>query len=464
MDALALSRLQFATTTIYHFFFVPLTLGLSILVAIMETMYVRTGDEVYKRMTKFWGKLFLINFAMGVVTGLVQEFQFGMNWSEYSRFVGDVFGAPLALDALLAFFLESTFLGIWIFGWDRLPKGVHAAAMWAVAIGSHISAFWILVANSFMQEPVGYALRDGRAEMVDFGALAANPHVWQQFPHVFFAGLSTAGFFALGIAAYHLIRRNSPHEIWRRSFLMAAIFALVGSVLVGVVGHSQGQHMFKTQPMKMAAAEAHWETEQPADLSLFTISDETERKEVFAIKLPALMSLLNCNNFTCEIPGINDIQAEYEQTYGPGDYIPPVTVVFWAFRIMVFAGLAMIALAAVALFLVLKKWLDRWPWLLRVLAWSIPLPYLANTAGWILAEVGRQPWIVFGLMRTEEGISVITTGGMVVFSLVAFVLVYGAAMVADIYLLIKYGRKGVSTELEAESTSDERASAAAATK
>ena len=464
MDALALSRLQFATTTIYHFFFVPLTLGLSILVAIMETLYVRTGDEVYKKMTKFWGKLFLINFAMGVVTGLVQEFQFCMNWSEYSRFVGAVFGAPLALDALLAFFLESTFLGIWIFGWDRLPKGVHAAAMWAVAIGSHISAFWILVANSFMQEPVGYALRDGRAEMVDFGALAANPHVWQQFPHVFFAGLSTAGFFALGIAAYHLIRRNSPHEIWRRSFLMAAIFALVGSVLVGVVGHSQGQHMFKTQPMKMAAAEALWETEQPADLSLFTISDETERKEVFAIKLPALMSLLNCNNFTCEIPGINDIQAEYEQTYGPGDYIPPVTVVFWAFRIMVFAGLAMIALAAVALFLVLKKWLDRWPWLLRVLAWSIPLPYLANTAGWILAEVGRQPWIVFGLMRTEEGISVITTGGMVVFSLVAFVPVYGAAMVADIYLLIKYGRKGVSTELEADSTSDERASAAAATK
>jgi cytochrome d ubiquinol oxidase subunit I len=399
---------------------------------------------------------------MGVVTGLVQEFQFGMNWSEYSRFVGDVFGAPLALDALLAFFLESTFLGIWIFGWDRLPKGVHAAAMWAVAIGSHVSAFWILVANSFMQEPVGYALRDGRAEMVDFGALAANPHVWQQFPHVFFAGLSTAGFFMLGITAYHLLRKSGPHEVWRRSFLMAAIVALVGSVLVGVVGHSQGQHMFKTQPMKMAAAEALWETEQPADLSLFTISNERERREVFSIKLPAMMSLLNCNNFTCEIPGINDIQAEYEQTYGPGNYIPPVTLVFWAFRVMVFAGLAMIALAAVALFLSLKKWLDRYPWFFRLLAWSIPLPYLANTGGWLLAEVGRQPWIVFGLMRTEEGISVITTGGMVVFSLVAFVLVYGAAMVADIYLLIKYGRKGVSTESEAESSSDERASAAAA--
>jgi cytochrome d ubiquinol oxidase subunit I len=428
----------------------------------METMYVRTGDEVYKKMTKFWGKLFLINFAMGVVTGLVQEFQFGMNWSEYSRFVGDVFGAPLALDALLAFFLESTFLGIWIFGWDRLPKGVHAGAMWAVAIGAHVSAFWILVANSFMQEPVGYALRNGRAEMVDFGALATNPHVWQQFPHVFFAGLSTAAFFLLGISAYHLLRKSKTQEVWRRSFLMAAVFALIGSVAVGVVGHSQGQHMFKTQPMKMAAAEALWETEQPADLSLFTISDETERREVFSIKLPAMMSLLNCNNFTCEIPGINDIQAEYEQTYGPGDYIPPVTVVFWAFRIMVFAGLAMIALAAVALLLVFKKWLDRWPWLLRVLAWSIPLPYLANTGGWLLAEMGRQPWIVFGLMRTEEGVSLSVSGGMVVFSLVAFALLYGALMVVDLYLLYKYARKGVPAEAEAESPLDERSSAMAA--
>jgi cytochrome d ubiquinol oxidase subunit I len=298
--------------------------------------------------------------------------------------------------------------------------------------------------------------------MVDFGALATNPHVWQQFPHVFFAGMSTAGFFVLGITAYHLIRKSSPHVVWRRSFLMAAIFALIGSVFVGVVGHSQGQHMFKTQPMKMAAAEALWETEQPADLSLFTISDETERKEIFAIKLPSMMSLLNCNNFTCEIPGINDIQAEYEQIYGPGDYIPPVTLVFWAFRIMVGAGLLMIALAAAALFLGLKKWLDRYPWFFRLLAWSIPLPYLANTGGWLLAEVGRQPWIVFGLMRTEEGISVITTGGMVVFSLVAFALLYGAAMVADIYLLVKYGRKGVPTEAEAEPPADEKASAVAA--
>jgi len=462
MNALVLSRLQFATTTIYHFFFVPLTLGLSVLVAIMETMYVRTGNETYKKMVKFWGKLFLINFAMGVVTGLVQEFQFGMNWSEYSRFVGDVFGAPLAIEGLSAFFLESTMLGIWIFGWDKLPKAVHAGVMWLVAIGSNLSALWILIANSFMQEPVGYALRDGRAEMVDFGALLGNPHVWQQFPHVFLAGITTASFFILGISAYHLIRKSGTHEVWRRSFVMAATAALIGAVLVGVVGHSQGQHMFKTQPMKMAAAEALWETEQPADLSLFTISNEKLRKEVFAIKLPALMSLLNCNNFTCEIPGINQIQAEYEQLYGPGNYIPPVTLVFWAFRGMVGAGLLMIALAAGALFLAFKKWLDRYPWFLRLLLWAIPLPYLANTGGWLLAEVGRQPWIVFGLMRTEEGVSVSVSGGMVIFSLVAFALLYAALMIADVYLLAKYSRKGVPAEAEAQSPPDERSSALAA--
>ena len=462
MDALIVSRLQFATTTVYHFFFVPLTLGLSILVAIMETWYVRTGDEVYKKMTKFWGKLFLINFAMGVVTGLVQEFQFGMNWSEYSRFVGDVFGAPLALDALVAFFLESTFLGIWIFGWDRVPKAVHAGAMWAVAFGAHVSALWIVVANSFMHEPVGYVLREGRAEMVDFWALAANPHVWQQYPHIVLAGATTAGMFVLGISAYHLAKKSSGREVWRRSFMIAAVTALIGSVLVGVVGHSQGQHMFKTQPMKMAAAEAHWETEQPADLSLFTISDEEARREVFAIKLPAVMSLLTCNNLTCEIPGINEIQAEYEQTYGPGNYIPPVTLVFWSFRVMVFAGLAMIAVASVAVFLALKKWLDRYPRLLLLLVWMIPLPYLANTGGWLLTEVGRQPWIVFGLMRTEAGVSVSVSGGMAIFSLVAFVLLYGAAMAAAVYLLSKYGRKGVPGESETESPSDESESALAA--
>jgi cytochrome d ubiquinol oxidase subunit I len=268
--------------------------------------------------------------------------------------------------------------------------------------------------------------------------------------------------FVLGISAYHLAKKSSGREVWRRSFMIAAVTALIGSVLVGVVGHSQGQHMFKTQPMKMAAAEAHWETDQPADLSLFTISDEEARREVFAIKLPAMMSLLTCNNLTCEIPGINEIQAGYEQTYGPGNYIPPVTLVFWSFRVMVFAGLAMIAVASVAVFLALKKWLDRYPRLLLLLVWMIPLPYLANTGGWLLTEVGRQPWIVFGLMRTEEGVSVSVSGGMAIFSLVAFVLLYGAAMAAAVYLLSKYGRKGVPGETETELPSDESESALAA--
>ena len=445
MTALALARWQFAITTVYHFFFVPLTLGLSILVALMETQYVRTGDEVYKRMTKFWGKLFLINFAMGVVTGLVQEFQFGMNWSEYSRFVGDIFGVPLAIEALLAFFLESTFLGLWIFGWDKLPKKVHAGVIWLVAIGSNLSAFWILVANSFMHEPVGYVLRNGRAEMADFGALLTNPHLWYQFPHVFFAGMTTAGFFALGISAYHLYKKRDS-EVFRRSFTMALVYALIGSVLVGLIGHAQGQYMVETQPMKMAAAEAIWETEQPAALSLLTIGNEAARRDVFAIKLPSVLSLIACNNLSCEIQGINDLQAVYEQTYGPGNYVPPVAVSYWAFRVMMTPGFIMPLLALLGLFFVMRDKLATQSWFLRFLPLAIPLPYLSNSAGWILTEVGRQPWIVVGLMRTEAGVSQVVGTGLVFLSLLLFALLYSALMVANIYLLVKFARKGAAVE------------------
>ncbi|MEJ2733926.1 MAG: cytochrome ubiquinol oxidase subunit I [Anaerolineae bacterium] len=460
MNALALARWQFALTTVYHFFFVPLTLGLSILVAIMETLYVRSGNEVYKRMTKFWGKLFLINFAVGVVTGIVMEFQFGMNWSEYSRFVGDIFGAPLAIEALLAFFLESTFLGIWIFGWDRLPKGVHAATIWLVAIGSNLSALWILIANSWMQEPVGFALRNGRAEMTDFGALLTSPHVWQQFPHAFFAGITTAGFFALGISAYHLYKKSSDGEVWRRSFTMAVVFALAGSVLVGLVGHSQTQHVARVQPMKLAAAEALWETEQPASFSLLTIGDLSGTREVFSIRVPYLMSLLTCNNLTCEVKGMNELQAEFEAAHGPGNYVPPIPILYWSFRGMVGAGLLMIVLALASLYLVLKAKLDPPPRLIRLLLWAIPLPYLANTGGWVMAEVGRQPWIVYELMLTRDAVSVSASGGMVLFSLLAFVLVYGALMGVDIYLLSKFARRGTGVESE-EAPSGEGSSAPA---
>jgi cytochrome d ubiquinol oxidase subunit I len=446
MDALALARLQFAFTTVYHFFFVPLTLGLSLIVALMETVYVRTGDDVYKQMAKFWGKLFLINFAMGVVTGIVMEFQFGMNWSEYSRFVGDIFGVPLAIEALLAFFLESTFLGIWIFGWEVLPKGLHLLAIWLVAIGSNLSAFWILVANSWMQHPVGYTLRNGRAEMTDFAALITNPYVWSQFPHVLFAGMATGAFFVLGISAYHLHKGGIGKEMFRRSFTWAVVYALVASAMVGLIGHSQAQFLQDRQPMKLAAAEALWNTEEPAALSLLTIGTLSGREEVFSIRLPMVMSLLTCNNLTCEVKGIYDLQAEYEQIYGPGDYIPPIAITYWSFRGMLTAGLAMILVSLLALYLVLRKKVAETRWFLYLLPLTIFLPYLANTSGWLMAEVGRQPWIVFGVMRTEAGVSVAVSAGAVFLSLSIFALVYAALIVADVYLLAKFARRGPTKE------------------
>ncbi|HZD58784.1 MAG TPA: cytochrome ubiquinol oxidase subunit I [Anaerolineales bacterium] len=441
MDPLLLARLQFGITTVYHFFFVPLTLGLSVLVALMETIYARTGQEVYKEMTKFWGKLFLINFAMGVVTGIVQEFQFGMNWSEYSRFVGDIFGAPLAIEALLAFFLESTFLGVWIFGWERLSRGLHAAVMWLVAIGSNLSALWILIANSFMQEPVGYALQNGRAEMRDFVALIFNPNVWVQFPHTVLAGFTTGAFFVMGISAYHLIRKKNP-DFFQRSFQMAAIVGTISIVMVILDGHSQAQHMVDTQPMKMAAAEALWDSQNPASFSLLTIGDLSQRRDVFAIRIPRLLSLLAYNQLTGEVQGIYNLQAQYVQKYGEGNYIPPVAATYWSFRLMVGAGFLLLFLALYALFLVMSEVYDQRTRILGLFVWAIFLPYLANTAGWLMTELGRAPWVVFGLMKIEDGLSTTVSGGSVLVSLIGFTLVYGVLMAADIYLLAKFAKAG----------------------
>ncbi|MCJ7567856.1 MAG: cytochrome ubiquinol oxidase subunit I [Anaerolineales bacterium] len=445
MDPVTLARLQFTITCVYHFFFVPLTLGLSILIALMETMYVRTGDELYKRMTKFWGKLFLINFAMGVVTGIVMEFQFGMNWSEYSRFVGDVFGAPLAIEALLAFFLESTFLGIWIFGWDRLSPRMHAATIWMVAIGSNLSALWILVANSFMQEPVGFAIENGRAVMTDFFALLSNPHVWVQFPHVITSGLTTAAFFLLGISAYHLFYKKSNSEIFHRSFKWGAIAGVIGICLVGLGGHSQAQYMVEAQPMKMAAGEALWQTDDPADLSLVTIIDEDQQRNVFDIRIPRALSLLAYNRFDGEVKGIKDIQQEYEVLYGPGNYIPPVTISYWSFRAMVGVGSLMLLLAFYALFLVLTDRLPKADRFLRWMPFAIALPILGTSTGWIFTEVARQPWIVFGIMRTEDAISPNVTVGMLLTSLIVYTLLYGVLIVVDVYLLAKYAKDDPAT-------------------
>jgi cytochrome bd ubiquinol oxidase subunit I len=441
MDALSLARWQFGITTVYHFFFVPLTLGLVWVVAILETLWVVTGRAVYKTMTKFWGKLFLINFAMGVVTGIVQEFQFGMNWSEYSRYVGDVFGAPLAIEALLAFFLESTFLGVWIFGWDRLSPKLHCAAMWMVAVGSNISALWILIANSFMQQPMGYVLRNGRAEMDDFWELVTNPHVFVQFPHVITGAMTTAAFFIMGISAWRLLRPGEPErDAFRRSFRIGAVYGLASTLAVMVVGHDQAQYMVRVQPMKMASAEALWETEDPAPMSLFTIGNERERRDVFAIKIPGLLSFLAYNEFHGQVKGINELQALYALRYGPGDYVPPVKWTYWTFRIMAGAGMAMLAVAACAVLLVYLERFETSRRFLRVLPFAIALPYLGNSAGWIFTEMGRQPWIVFGLQKTADAVSPTVTAGEVLFSLVVFTLLYGALMVADVYLLAKFAR------------------------
>lgn len=441
MDALILARLQFAVTSSYHFLFVPLTLGLSVLVAVMETIYVRTGNETYKKMTLFWGKLFLINFAMGVVTGIVQEFHFGMNWSEYSRFVGDIFGAPLAVEALAAFFLESTFLGIWIFGWDKLSPKMHAATIWLVAIASNFSAFWILVANSFMQEPVGYVIRNGRAEMNDFFALLTNPHVLYQFPHTVLAGFTTAAFFVMGISAYHLLRKNYS-DFFRRSFQIGLTMGIISTFLVIGVGHFQGQHLVNSQPMKMAAAEALWESADPAPLSLAALVDQKHQTNSLEIQIPLLGSFLSHNSFSGEVKGIKDIQARYQNVYGPGDYIPPVAAVFWSFRLMVGAGFWMILITLYSLYLWQKGQLEARPRVLKALLWSIPLPYIANTSGWFMAEVGRQPWIVQGLQRVNEAVSPSVSAGAVFTTMLAFTLIYGLLAMADIYLLTKFIKQG----------------------
>ena len=437
MEEVLLGRWQFAITTVYHFLFVPLTLGLSVLVAIMETMYVKTGNELYKKMTKFWGKLFLVNFSMGVATGIVQEFQFGMNWAEYSRFMGDIFGAPLAMEALTAFFLESTFLGLWIFGWDKLSKKTHLICIWLVAFSSNLSAFWILVANSFMQSPVGYSLQNGRAEMVDFWAVITNPYVLGQFPHTVLGGLVTAGVFISAISAYYLL--NERHlPIFRPSIKIGLGCMLISTMLVMGTGHLQAQYLGKHQPMKMAAMEALWETANPAPFAIVATPDEVKQHNNTEIGIPGVLSLLIYDEMKGEVKGIKELQAAAEIKYGPGNYIPPVTQSFWNFRIMVICGLWMAALSALSLLLLYKQKLESNTTVLNLLFWSIPVPYIANSTGWILTEGGRQPWIVVGLQKVSAGISTNLTSTDIWISLIGFTLLYGVLAGAAFYLVRKF--------------------------
>ncbi|WP_218105243.1 cytochrome ubiquinol oxidase subunit I [Micromonospora rhizosphaerae] len=447
MDALDVARWQFGVTTVYHFLFVPLTIGLSILVAILQTLWHRTGNERYLKLTKFYGKLFLINFAMGVVTGIVQEFQFGMNWSDYSRFVGDIFGAPLAIEALVAFFLESTFIGLWIFGWDRLPKRLHLAAIWAAAIGTNLSAYFILAANSFMQNPVGYRVNPttGRAELTDFGAVLTNKVALVTFPHTLAGAFLVAGSLIVAVGLWHVIRNSGSADTgaYRFATKFGAWVVMVASALVLITGDTQGKIMTEVQPMKMAAAEGLYTTESPASFSVFTVGSLDGSREVFALKIPYLLSFLGTGDPNGTVQGINDLQAQYASQYGAGSYTPIIPVTYWSFRFMIGFGLTAAAIALLVLWAQRKGRTPTSRWLLRAGLVMPVLPLLANSFGWIFTEMGRQPWIVFGEMLTRNGVSRSVSLTEVLTSFTAFTLIYAALAVVEFRLLVRYAKAGV---------------------
>jgi cytochrome d ubiquinol oxidase subunit I len=437
MDVLWLSRHQFAVATMFHFIFVPLTLGLSVLIAIMETQYLRTGDEEYKRMAKYWGKIFLINFVVGVVTGITLEFQFGTNWAGYSKYVGDIFGSLLAIEATTSFFLESVFIAVWYFGWNRVSPKLHAACIWLVALASTGSAFWILVANSWMQHPVGYVIRGGRAELTDFLAVVSQPFAILTFLHTVFAGYIVAGFFVMGVSAYHLLKKTHV-SFFTKSFQIALIFAFVFSVAEVFVGDLHGKEMARKQPEKVAAVESVWETKKGADFYLLLIPDEArERNYVEAIGIPKFLSFLLYDDWNAEVKGLKE--------WPPQDR-PPVTVVFWAFRFMVGLGFLLPLLTFAGLFI--RKRLDAHRWYLKIMMFAVPLPYISAELGWLVTEVGRQPWIVYQVMRTADAVSPLAVSQVSV-SLVAFIVLYSLLGFTAIFLMLREARRGPALVAEA---------------
>lgn len=455
MDALDLARWQFAITTVYHFLFVPVTIGLSALVAVFHTAWVRKRNPEMLRLAKFYGKLFTINFALGLVTGIVQEFQFGMNWSDYSRFVGDIFGAPLAIEALLAFFLESTFLGLWIFGWGRIPEKLHAGCMWVVHIGTLLSAYFILAANSFMQNPVGYRFNpeSGRAELTDFAAVMFNKVQLVTFPHVISAAYMVGGAVVMGVGLWHMRRATvgSDLPMYRKATRLGALVTLVAGLAVAGTGDIQGKIMTEVQPMKMAAAEALYETaDSNAPFSIFTVGSLDGSEEKFAVTVPGLLSFLATGSFDGEVKGINELRTEYAKTYGDsGDplvedatYVPNIPLSYWSFRLMMGVGFAAMAAAAAVLWATRRdrvpgaRW---WHWL--IIATPL-LPVFGNSFGWIFTEIGRQPWLVFGLMATKTGVSPSVSAGEVVTSMAVYTLLYGVLAVVEIKLFLTYMRAG----------------------
>jgi len=498
MDALEIARWQFGITTVYHFMMVPLTIGLGLVVAIIQTLWYRTGKPEYLRMTKFWGKLFLINFIMGVATGIVQEFQFGMAWSEYSRFVGDVFGAPLALEALLAFFVESTFLGLWIFGWKQLKRGVHLACLWIAVVGSLFSAYFIIVANSWMQHPVGVEMINGRPVMTDAWAVFTNNTALVAVPHTLFGALGVAGAFLLGIAWYHLWRRRhdgidtvgkdgrlipgsaaipgrdkADYNVWIRSLRIGAVVAMISFAGTAFTGDLQGKLMFQQQPMKMAAAEAacHDGTGFSV-LSVGNIGGRNCDDVVAVIEVPGILSFLAKGDFTTEVKGVNSLLPEYQEKYGThlpdnplyGDragkeiqYVPVMEVTYWGFRMMIgFGGIAAFA-ALLALWVTRKGAVPQARWLMRLAVFGILAPFGANAAGWIFTEMGRQPFVVAPnpdmngidqvFMFTAAAVSPGVSAGEIITSLVVLSGIYAVLLVVEVRLLVKYVRGGVASAM-----------------
>ena len=433
LDPLLLARIQFAATTVFHFFFVPITIGMVFLIAIFESIYVKTGDEHYKRITKFFGHLFLINFAVGVVTGILQEFQFGMNWSEYSSFVGDVFGPSLAVEALLAFYLESTFIGIWIFSWEKINKKLHAMCIWLVSIGTLMSAFWILSANSFMQHPVGVKYVENsvigkKAEMIDFFAIIKNPYLWNQFPHVVTMALTVGAFTIAGIASWKMVR-NQEVPMFRKAFKISIVAALIGSTGLFVTGHSQMQYLVREYPMKVAAAEALYEdTGNSAPFSILATIDQKQQKAEHYLEVPGMLSFLAYDKFEGSLKGMKSLQKEMDEKYYPVvgkhiDYTPDVPTIYYSFRVMSYSVGILILMSLLGTIYSFKRTETKKRWFLKLMPWTLLVAEVATACGWIMAEMGRQPFLIFGVMATESGVSP-NSGASVLFSLLVFCVLY----------------------------------------
>jgi len=441
-DVLSLARFQFAMTTVFHFFFVPLSIGLGVCVSVMETRYCMTGDVRYKQLTKFWGKMLILSFAVGVVTGIIQEFQFGMNWSDYSRFVGDIFGAPLAIEALLSFFLESTFLGVWMFSWEKVSKKTHCLFIWLVTIGSTLSALWILTANSFMQHPEGFEIINGRAQMVDFGAVISNPQVWYEFGHVIFAALTLAAFFIMGSSAINIIKKKEV-DFYKKSMKTVAIIAIIGAMGTAGVGDLQARALVKDQPLKFAAMEGIYkDTPDPAPWAVLSNINTEKRESEPIIEVPYLLSILSYHKLSGSVRGMDSVTKEFQSKYGDLDYNLPVKTMFYSFRVMAGFGGIFVLMSIIALIGIKKNKIENWKVFLKLMGICTFLPWFATSTGWLITELGRYPWTVYGLFTIADSVSPNVTAGQLLFTNIVYFGLFTILGGVMVYLMVRQFKKG----------------------